>query len=209
MKGSTTQEPNTEEKDVSHGTDPFFTPEIRQIRQESGVGESEDWLKDAEATIRVRQAIHEMAHPEKQEQERTTAKKKIFLDIYRRSMGTITLACDKADISRDTYYDWRAKDDDFAQAVVDIERQRQDQVDDRIMKLIQSDDGPTIRWYAERTNPKYKARQVLEHHVGENTMEDVVDRMMERIEHGKTTTQTNEGNPESADGGEPEATQQA
>lgn len=216
MKGTSTQEPKEQittpeqgEGDVSHDTKPFFTPESEQSEQKTGVSDSPDWLQEAEATIRVRQAIHEAAHPEKKERERTTAKKKIFLDIYSRSMGTITLACEKADIGRTTFYEWRAEDDEFAQAVADIERQRVDMAEDRVFKLIQQDDGPTVRWYLEKVSPKYKARQVLEHHTGENTMEDVVDRMMERIEHGKTPTQTNEANPESADGGEPQATQQA
>lgn len=54
---------------------------------------------------------------QKTEQKRTEAKKKLFLAVFSMTLGQVTKACKHARIHRDTYYDWRSKDPQFASAV--------------------------------------------------------------------------------------------
>lgn len=189
------------------------TPEIRQIRQKNDLSDdviTPEWLAEAEAALRVKQWVGKAAHPERKDQERTVIKKGIFLEVYAKTMGTVTLACERADINRDTFYQWKATDDEFAKAVVEIERRRVDMAEDRVFKLIQQDDGPTVRWYLERVSPKYKARQVLEHHTDDKTFEDEVDEVMGRLNQNgneQQTTQDNEGAPEGVHRDEAEDTE--
>ena len=83
-----------------------------------------------------------------------------------------------------TYYDWKKHDPDFKQALDDIEEMRIDMAEDRLYKLIQQDDAPTVRWYLERVSDKYKSKSVLEHNVPTKTFTDVVDELLTKMDHG-------------------------
>lgn len=184
MTNDTTHNENTqEEKDreggVSDSADSFFSSENGQIGHGEG---SEDWIERALAHERVCRAVDEIANAERYtEQERTRQKKELFLEVYANTLGTITLACDKTGIVRDTFYRWKKEDGEFAARLIEIERQRVDMVEDRAMKLIMKDDGPTIRWWLSTTVEKYKAKKVLEHHTDDKTFEDVVDAILDEL----------------------------
>lgn len=53
----------------------------------------------------------------KKEQDRTVAKKKLFVATIPATRGLITQACKNVCISRDTYYRWRKEDPAFVTAV--------------------------------------------------------------------------------------------
>lgn len=150
--------------------------------------DNEEWIEEALAANRVAEYVSDKGNEnENKEQYRTTAKKKLFLEIFGKTMGTITVACEKADIARETYYLWKNTDPDFVKRLNEVEMQRQEMVEDRVYKLIQQDDGPTIRWFLERTTDKYKSKQVMEHHADERTFTNVVDKLLDKInkkDHG-------------------------
>lgn len=152
-------------------------------------------LDQALAIARVYSHVrHTIDHgdDEKKEQDRTTAAKKRFLEIFGMTMGTITLACEKADIHRNTYYDWMKTDIEFRTAVAEIERQRVDMTEDRLFKLIQQDDGPSIRFFLERKAADYKAKTQTEIFSGDKTFEDIMyEQAIKRkaLAEGKTVEQ--------------------
>lgn len=41
-------------------------------------------------------------------------KKKAFLEAYEKTLGNITAACKSSGVSRQTFYNWRAEDQEFA-----------------------------------------------------------------------------------------------
>ncbi|MDD3487375.1 MAG: hypothetical protein PHF35_03300 [Candidatus Moranbacteria bacterium] len=53
----------------------------------------------------------------KKEQLRTTAKKKVFLQAFGLTLGSVKRSCVFARIHRDTYYDWCKNDPEFAEAL--------------------------------------------------------------------------------------------
>tara|TARA_R100001440_G_C2521188_1_gene118902 strand:+ start:3354 stop:3734 length:381 start_codon:yes stop_codon:yes gene_type:complete len=48
-------------------------------------------------------------------------KKETILKALENSLGVVTVACKQADIPRSTYYKWLKEDEEFAQAVKEIE----------------------------------------------------------------------------------------
>ncbi len=50
----------------------------------------------------------------------TLKKKKAFLEIYEKTFGNISVACKHSNISRQTFYNWRKKDEDFAEKESEI-----------------------------------------------------------------------------------------
>jgi hypothetical protein len=173
------QEQTGAESGFSDAGDSFFSSETVQTVHEQG---SEAWIERALAHDRVCKAVDAIANADsKSEQQRTREKKELFLEVFANSLGTITLACDKAGIGRQTFYDWKANDGEFHARLIEIERQRVDMVEDRAMKLIMKDDGPTIRWWLSTTVEKYKAKKVLEHHTDDKTFEDVVDAILDEL----------------------------
>lgn len=158
-----------------------MSQETEQTEQKNTPG-SEEWIEKALAENRVRDFVASVGNQtENQEQERTKRKKELFLDIYEKTMGTITVACEKADIGRTTFYEWKKYDPEFAERLHDIEQQRIDMAEDRVFKLIQQDDGPTVRWFLERVSDKYKSKKVLEHHTDDKTFEDEIDEVVDRM----------------------------
>lgn len=168
--------------------------EIQQIPQNTepyeSVKDDELWIARALAHIKVYSAIAEDARgPEKMEQERTAKKKAQFLEIFRKNLGTIGVACDKCDIDRTTFYDWKRTDPQFKSAIAKIEDERLDMVEDELFELIKKHDGPSIRFYMERINPKYKAKSQTEIFTGEKTLEDILYEQAEKrriIQEGGT-----------------------
>lgn len=176
--------PNTQEQEGTETTQEGGVPsvlgeEILQNGQNRDIFDDEDeevtevqvpeddWIERALATIRVRNFVMDIALGEdRAEQERTKVAKAKFLEVYEKTMGTITLACDQAGVSRQTFYNWLKDDANFRSAVNVVNENRVDQVEDRLLKLIQMDDGPSIRFFIDRKSPAYKKTSKLELEVG-------------------------------------------
>ena len=75
-----------------------------------------------------------------------TAKKKKFLEAYEMAFGNISRACKAVNMSRQTFYQWKAADAKFAQALVDLEPQEifVDFAENALVKKIQDGDTTAI-----------------------------------------------------------------
>lgn len=93
----------------------------------------------------------------KKEQERTTIKKETFLKYYEMSQ-IVSAAAEQAGIDRTTYYLWLRTDPEFKTLVYERTQGRNQLVEDKLMKLIMQDDGPSIRYYLDRKHPDYKPK---------------------------------------------------
>jgi hypothetical protein len=135
----------------------------------------EEWIEKAMAMVRVFKHVHHSAHDaEKEEQERTVLAKRAFLEIFRKNLGTISVTCDKANIGRQTYYLWMKTDPQFRSAIMQVEDERHDLVEDEIMQAILKHDGSMIRFYAERRMPEYKNKSTVDIVTGDKTFEDLL-----------------------------------
>ena len=77
------------------------------------------------------------------EQNRTQIAKKQMLKALEGSLGVVTTALKATDLSRTNYYKWLKEDEDFAQAVQDVELIAQDFVKSKFYECIK-DKVPSV-----------------------------------------------------------------
>lgn len=194
------------EKNIEGNDDPFFGVENGQNGQNHDFAEldeigSESWIEKALAAGRVLEAVMEEVHgEERMEQERTVRAKEKFLEVYEKTMGTITLACDQAGVARSQYYHWMQTDSEFRAKVYGLEDSKTSMVQDRLMKLIQQDDGPSIRFYLKAKDPEFNPASKVEVVTGTRTFEDLLyEAAEEELAKEKGEAEDAESNEQSHD----------
>lgn len=89
----------------------------------------------------------------------TTEKQKKALVTELKKTPIVQIACDRVDVGRSTYYDWRAKDRVFARAAdraIEAGRFRvNDIAETHLMKLIQDYNVTAIIFWLKHNHPKY------------------------------------------------------
>lgn len=80
----------------------------------------------------------------------TVRRKKAFLRAYKKSLGNIAGACQKAGVARTTYQNWMNSDPEFELTVADMNEMRLDVVENKVMTAIINGDMGTARWYLDR-----------------------------------------------------------
>jgi len=145
---------------------------------------------------------------ERKEQERTTVKKRLFLEFYERSYGSVAWTCKKIEISRECYRKWKMKDAEFAAAVAEIDKIEMESVEEQLKAGISSGDGAQIRFYLSRRHPKYKPKVTIIGGGDEETIEDIFDEAegIKKPDHGDVSKKLHEpgGDREGADDSEQE-----
>lgn len=80
--------------------------------------------------------------------------KELFIIAYRESLGVIKHACDKANICRQTYYNWLEADEEFRQAVEDVNEESVDFAENALKKKIREGDTTSIIFYLKTKGKK-------------------------------------------------------
>ena len=118
----------------------------------------------------------------KVEQARTIIKKKLFLETFAKSGGVVTVCCDKIGLSREQYYEWKKSDLDFANALEEINSQKNEVAEDLLWAMVTiKKDAPSIRYYLDRRHPLYKPKNETEVVAGNRTLEDIIDEDEEKL----------------------------
>lgn len=73
--------------------------------------------------------------------------KKSLLEALEKSLGIVTTACKTVGVSRETYYRYLKEDDEFKQAVEDIEAVALDFAESQLHKQIMSGSVPATIFY--------------------------------------------------------------
>lgn len=128
------------------------------------------------------------------QQTRTTQKKRLFISIFKRTLGSIKASCEKTGIEKMTYYRWMAKDPKFALAIKQAEQEKLDDVEQLANNLILAGDGAMIRHFQDRRDPRYMPRiKVDGPKPGEKSLEEIFDEAVweddNQKKHGSDTTQ--------------------
>jgi hypothetical protein len=91
--------------------------------------------------------------------------KTTFIEVYKKNLGIISVACEKCNISRQTYYDWMKNDPDFKQAIADADESTIDWAEGKLFKAV--DDGnvkaTTYLLDAKARQRGYGAKLELQH----------------------------------------------
>ena len=94
-----------------------------------------------------------------------TLKKRAMLEALEKSMGVVTTACQIVGISRQSHYDWLTKDEEYAQAVSDIENVALDFAESKLFKNIEKAKEASVFFYLKTKGKKrgYIERQEIQH----------------------------------------------
>lgn len=105
---------------------------------------------------------HQTSEKEREDQERTRIKKKLFFEHYERNKGVIELICKDIEIDRKTYYNWRDNDPVFVENLEKLKENLNDEVEDILMGLVKVKRDPScVKFWLERRNPKYRMKQEI------------------------------------------------
>jgi hypothetical protein len=112
----------------------------------------------------------------------TAIKKKLCLQIREKSSGVVSVACEKTDISRATFYNWKRDDKEFDKEIERIISERNDIAEDILWGLVSlKKHSPSVHYYLDRRHPLYKPRNQTEIVTGDRTYEDLVDEQKAKI----------------------------
>lgn len=81
--------------------------------------------------------------------------KEKFLEVFANNLGNVQDSCKAAGIARKTFYNWRDSDEDFAQAVEEIQEGLIDLAESKLLENIKSGKTNEILFYL-RTKGKYR-----------------------------------------------------
>ena len=90
--------------------------------------------------------------------------KKVFLEALERSLGIITTACKASKIGRSTHYRWMREDEEYKQAVKEIEEHTLDFAESHLHLLIKDKNPAAIIFYLKTKGKRrgYIERQEVE-----------------------------------------------
>lgn len=85
---------------------------------------------------------------------RTAERKKAVIEALQKSLGIVTTACQRANVSRTQFYEWLKNDQAFAEAVADVEDITLDYVESKLFENIQHNDTQSIHYYLKTKGTK-------------------------------------------------------
>jgi len=81
-------------------------------------------------------------------------KKKMLIESLENSLGIISTACSKANISRSSFYKWYKEDEEFRKKVDEIDNVKLDFVESQLFKNIQNLKEKSIIFYLQHKGHK-------------------------------------------------------
>mgnify|MGYP003653699984 FL=1 len=86
--------------------------------------------------------------------EKEHIKKKMLIESLENSLGIISTACSKANISRSSFYKWYKEDEEFRKKVDEIDNVKLDFVESQLFKNIQNLKEKSIIFYLQHKGHK-------------------------------------------------------
>lgn len=109
-------------------------------------------------------------------EKRLTKKQSKFIEIFESSLGIISNACKKANVSRRTYYNWMRDSKAFSEACEEIKDVTLDFVEHSLLKNIKKGDTTAIIFYLKT---KGRDRGFVEKHEVDMTINPFLELMQE------------------------------
>ena len=81
-------------------------------------------------------------------------KKKMLIESLENSLGIVSTACTKANISRSSFYKWYKEDEEFRKKVDEIDNVKLDFVESQLFKNIQNQKERSIIFYLQHKGHK-------------------------------------------------------
>ena len=81
-------------------------------------------------------------------------KKKMLIESLENSLGIVSTACSKVNVSRSSFYKWYKEDEDFRKKVDEIDSVKLDFVESQLFKNIQNQKERSIIFYLQHKGHK-------------------------------------------------------
>ena len=81
-------------------------------------------------------------------------RKKVFLEALKLSAGNVSIACSKADISRNTAYRWYNEDPEFREAWIEVKESLLDMAESMLLKAIKEGKTTELIFYLKTQGKK-------------------------------------------------------
>ena len=141
-------------------------------------------------TIKIKKVvIKRMTKKQKAEQERTIAKKNLFLEYFIKTLGSIKATCLKTGINRDTFYTWRNEDQQFYADIKKVEMIAVEDGYEGLMKGVLEGNMQAITFLLRNKHPDFIPKMKLLPGVGEQSLDDELAGY-DFGDNGNTTTKT-------------------
>ena len=125
----------------------------------------------------------------RKERESTKLNKKLFLEYYRKSMGSVMAISKKIGIERKTFYNWMRSDDEFRENYNEAKQDLLDDTEDALIHKIRKGDAGCIKFFLKSKHPDYKPSLKIEDIRPQTTFKDFMDAINDKInEDDKNTT---------------------
>lgn len=111
---------------------------------------------------------------------RIKKEKEEFLEKLRESTGIVTVACQKQNIARGTFYNWCNSDADFKKKVDEVKKEQIGVVEDRLLKAILEGNVSAIIFYLRCRHPDFKPKSEVS--FDSETIDKALDTIKDMIE---------------------------
>ena len=81
-------------------------------------------------------------------------KKKMLIESLENSLGIVSTACSKVNVSRSSFYKWYKEDEEFRKKVDDIDNVKLDYVETKLFKNIENEKEKSIIFYLQHKGHK-------------------------------------------------------
>ena len=100
--------------------------------------------------------------------------KSTFIEVFENKGGNIDASCKAFGISRQTFYNWKSDDQDFADKISNVQEGLIDFVESKLMENIKDNDTTSTIFYLKTKGKSrgYTERQEIEHQ-GKNVNIDI------------------------------------
>ena len=112
-------------------------------------------------------------------EERTIADKQRVLDALEQTLGIVTSACKATGVCRKRFYEWLKNDEEFRNAVDEIQNVTLDYVEDKLFTNVKNGDTQSIIYYLKCKGEKrgYGERREIKHS-GNGVVVQVTDKVL-------------------------------
>ena len=109
-------------------------------------------------------------------------KRNRFLKAFKESLGIVSYACDKAHVSRQTYYEWIKKDEDFARQTENIEEESIDMAESKLKMAINEGNITAILFYLKTKGKKRGYVEQVDNRLVKNPFEKLMKELPDEDE---------------------------
>jgi len=117
-------------------------------------------------------------------------KKKMLIESLENSLGIVSTACNKANISRSSFYKWYKEDEEFRNKVDEIDNVKLDFVESQLFKNIQKEKERSIIFYLQHKG--HKRGYIQQQHINLTSNDEEIKKIEIEIVKPKGNSSTTE-----------------